>query len=390
MIHLFTKHKMEKNSEYILKELEEHRKKDFHFSEGKILGSMCTNPHPIAKKAMIKFYDTNPGDPKLFTGTKEIEKKYIQFLKNLLNAPKDSSAIIGSGGTEGNITAVWLAKNISKKREIIVPESTHFSFKKIASLMDVKIITVPLNREYILDIDKLKRKINNKTAAVVGIAGSTELGTIDPISKISEICNDEHIFLHVDAAFGGYVIPFLKKMGYNISDYDFKIKGVSSISVDAHKMGCSVIPMGTLLVRKKEWLKNITVETPYISSKNQAGILGTRPGGSVASAYAVAKHLGFNGYKKILERCMNNTTYLEKKVKKLGLKLVVKPTMNVMGIKLKKPKLVAKKLFEAGWVVNRLDRLSAIRIVLMPHVTRKTIDDLLPIFEKICRQAKEI
>jgi len=388
-MHIYTNEKM-KNSDYIKNDLEKYSKKDFHFSEGKILGSMCTNPHPIAKKALIKFYDTNLGDPKLFPGTKKLEEKYILFLKKLLNAPKNSSAIIGSGGTEGNITAIWLAKNISKKKEVIIPESAHFSFKKIASLMDVKIVTIPLDRDYILDISKLKRKINNNTCAVVGIAGSTELGTIDPITNISEICNEEHIFLHVDAAFGGYVIPFLKELGYKVSDFDFKIKNVSSISLDAHKMGCSVIPMGALLIRKKEWLKHITVKTPYISIKEQAGILGTRPGGTVAGAYALSEYLGFEGYKKIVKNCMNNTKYLEKKIKDIGLKLVTKPSMNVIGINLKKPGLVTKNLFEKGWIVNRMDRLSAIRIVIMPHVKRKNIDEFLPILRKVCKQAKEI
>jgi len=379
-----------KNYTNITKELEKHSKKDFHFSEGKILGSMCTHPHPIAKKALIKFYDTNLGDPKLFPGTKKLEEKYIIFLKELLKAPKNSSTIIGSGGTEGNITAIWLAKNIYKKKEVIIPESAHFSFKKIASIMDIKIKTIPLDRNYILDISKLKRKINNNTCAVVGIAGSTELGTIDPIKKISEICKDEHIFLHVDAAFGGYVIPFLRGLGYKVSDFDFKIKNVSSISLDAHKMGCSVIPMGALVVRKKEWLKHITVETPYISVNKQAGILGTRSGGTVAGAYALSEYLGFNGYKKIVKNCINNTKYLEKKIENMGLKLVTKPTMNVIGISLKKPGLVTKKLYEKKWIVNRMDRLSAIRIVIMPHVKRKNIDEFLPVLEKVCKTADEI
>ncbi len=374
----------------VLKELDKYKKKDYSFSNGQILGSMCTQPHPIAKKALMKFFDTNLGDPKLFPGTKEIEEKYILFLKNILNAPKSSTAIIGSGGTESNITAIWIAKNLSSKKEVIVPKSAHFSFKKIASLMDIKIIPISLNKKYVLDTKELKNKINKNTAAVVGIAGSTELGKIDHIAEIGDICLDENIFLHIDAAFGGYVIPFLRKISNNILDFDFKIKGVNSISIDAHKMGCSVIPMGSLMIRNKEWLKYINVETPYISIRKQAGITGTRSGGSVAAAYAVARYLGLEGYKKIVRKCMNNTKYLEKKIYDMGLKPVVAPTMNVIAIKLKNPDIITKKLYKKGWVVNEMNRFSAIRIVLMPHVTREIINNFLPVFKKVCKESKEI
>ena len=83
--------KMDKKTNSIIKKLEKYKKEDFSFSNGEILGSMCTQPHSIAKKALMGFFNTNLGDPKLFPGTKKIEEKYIRFLKNLLNAPKSST-----------------------------------------------------------------------------------------------------------------------------------------------------------------------------------------------------------------------------------------------------------------------------------------------------------
>lgn len=379
-----------KNRNTILKEIEEYRKKDFTYKSGHILGSMCTQPYPIAKQAYMKFLETNLGDPELFPGTKEIEKKYIKFVLKLLNAPKTSDAIIGSGGTESNITAIWLAKKITGKKEIIIPENSHFSFEKIASLMDIKTVSIPLNKNYYVDIKKLEKKITNKTAAVVGIAGSTELGTIDPLPKISEICFDENIFLHVDAAFGGYVIPFLKQVGYNLPDFDFKLKGVSSISIDAHKMGCSAIPIGSLAIRDKKWLDEISVEAHCVSSGNQSGILGTRSGGPVAAAWAVSENLGIKGYKKIAQECMNTTNYLVKLIDEIGLQIIVKPTMNVVGIRVKRPSEIIKKLTKHGWKLNKMDRISCLRIVVMPHVTKRIIDEFIPDLEKICKDVGEI
>lgn len=379
----------QKKESQILKNLDIYKNKDFSFKNGRIIGSMCTQPLPIAKKAYIRFLETNLGDPELFPGTKEIEIRYISFLKKLLNAPKQSSGIIGTGGTESNIIAIWLAKNLSSKREIIIPKTAHFSFQKIVSLMDIKLIPVNLTKKYHMDILDVKNKIDNNTAAIVGIAGSTELGTIDPIPELSDICKDENIFLHVDAAFGGFIIPFLKKIGYNVADFDLKLKGVSSITIDAHKMGCSAIPLGSLIIREKKWLDKISVETPYISSKKQAGILATRSGAPVAAAYAVSEYLGMQGYKRIVQRCMDTTNYAQKKIENMGLNLITNPTMNILAIKLKKPSVVVDNLTRFGWKVNYMSRFSAIRIVLMPHITKRIIDEFIPYLRKACEIAGE-
>jgi len=374
----------------IFKELDTYKKRDFSFSNGHILGSMCTKPHPISKKAHIKFLETNLGDPELFPGTKQIESKLIEFTKKLLNAPKSSTGQIVTGGTEGNITAMWIAKQLSGKKEIIIPETAHFSFQKIASLMDMKLVTVPITKEYTIDTAKLKSKITKDTAAVVGIAGSTELGTIDPIPEISDICNKKDIFLHVDAAFGGFVIPFLKKLGYDVPDFDFKQKGVSSISIDFHKMGYSSLSLGTIIIRDGTWFDKISVDSPYISVKKHIGILGTRSGGPVVAAYTVAKYLGLDGYEKVIKNCMQTTKYTEKRLQEIGLNLIIKPTMNVLGVKLSKPGEIADKLSDMGWRVNKMSRLSCIRIVLMPQINKKNIDEFIPALEKVCKEVGEV
>lgn len=374
----------------LLKDLQNLHKKDFTFSSGRILGSMCTQPHSIAKEAYIKFLETNLGDPELFPGTKEIENRFLSFIMKLLNAPKTAVGLICSGGTESNITAIWMAKKITGKSEILVPESAHFSFEKIGSLMNIKLVYIPLNKDYSTNITELKKMITKDTAAIIGIAGSTELGTIDSIPELSEICKNNNIFLHIDAAFGGFVIPFLKEIKNNIPDFDFQLKGVSSISIDAHKMGYSAIPLGTLIIRNKEWLDKISVRTPYISSNKQAGLLATRSGGPVAAAYAVSKYLGIKGYRKLIKECMDITDYTEKKINDIGLDLVIKPTMNVIAIKLKNLEKVVTKLNKYGWKVNKMERLSAIRIVLMPQIKKEIIDDFIPDLEKVCREVGEL
>jgi tyrosine decarboxylase/aspartate 1-decarboxylase len=379
-----------KKRDEILKEFALLQQQDFSFSSGHILGSMCTLPHPIAREVYMRFLETNLGDPELCPGTKEIESRFVQFIADLLHAPATSGGLIVSGGTEGNITAMWIARQLNGKNEIILPESAHFSFQKIGSLMNMKLMTVPLTNNYIINVQAMKKKIGRNTAAVVGIAGSTELGTIDPIPEMSDFCADEHLFFHVDAAFGGFVIPFLRELHYDVPDFDFRLKGVSTISIDSHKMGYAAIPLGTLMIRKKQWLDAISVASPYISSEKQSGILGTRSGAPVAAAYAVARYLGHNGYQDLVKSCMDVTKYTEGRITKLGLSLVTKPTMNVLGVRLKKPGRIVKKLSEKGWRVNKIERLSCIRLVLMPQITKQIIDEFIPVLKKICDEEGEL
>jgi len=165
---------------------------------------------------------------------------------------------------------------------------------------------------------------------------------------------------------------------------------ISSIVVDSHKMGYSALSLGTLIIRKSKWLDQISVDSPYISVKKHAGILGTRSGGPVAAAYAVARYLGMDGYKKVVKNCMNTTRYAEEKLTEIGLNLIIKPTMNVFGVKLSKPEMVAEKLSEYGWRVNKMNHLSCIRIVLMPQITKEIIDEFVPVLKKVCEEVGEL
>ncbi|MCJ7570305.1 MAG: tyrosine decarboxylase MfnA, partial [Candidatus Thermoplasmatota archaeon] len=139
-----------------------------------------------------------------------------------------------------------------------------------------------------------------------------------------------------------------------------------------------------------EWLEKISVDTPYISSPKQPGILATRSAAPVAAAYAVAEYLGVKGYTNLVEKCMNNTFYTVKRIEEIGLKLVTQPTINIIAIKLKNPAKIVDLLTKQGYKINKIDKLSAARIVFMPHVTKQVIDKFIPIFRKICKETGEI
>ena len=206
------------DKEDILKELNEFHKLDYKYSEGRILGSMCTEAHPFAKEVYCKFLDTNLGDPGLFKGTKHIENEVIKSIGKLLSLERAYGNIV-TGGTEANLMAIRAARNHAKKYkgikngEIIIPSSAHFSFKKAADMLNLKIVEAKLDEHYKIDVESVRRAISENTVAIVAIAGTTELGLIDPIEEISKIAQEHNIYFHVDAAFGGFSIPFLKNLG---------------------------------------------------------------------------------------------------------------------------------------------------------------------------------
>ena len=146
------------------------------------------------------------GDPGLFKGTKYIENEVIKSIGELLSISEPYGNIV-TGGTEANIMAMRAARNHARKYkgikegEIIIPDSAHFSFKKAADMMNLKIIEAKLDENYKIDVDSVKENISDNTVAIVAIAGTTELGLVDPIEELSEIAYENNIYFHVDAAF---------------------------------------------------------------------------------------------------------------------------------------------------------------------------------------------
>ena len=244
----------------VLAELKKIRTKDQPYADGRILCSLCTRPHPIAQKAYQMFIESNLGDPGLFSGTAQLEQDVITQLSGLLHNPNACGHIV-SGGTEANLLALLAAKNNTSrdKSEVILPKSAHFSFTKICKILNLQPIYARLANDYTVNPFDVANLVNQKTLAIVGTAGSAELGTIDPIDKLSEIALTKAVYFHVDAAFGGLVIPFLKG---EKATFDFQNEAVQSITVDPHKMGLAAIPAGGLLFRDLKLLDSLKTKTP--------------------------------------------------------------------------------------------------------------------------------
>ncbi len=365
----------------------------------RVLSSMCTHPHRIAVEAHRLFIEANLGDLGLFAGAYRLEIEVIQMLGELLHfqsveipsGESCKSSVCGyltTGGTESNIQAIRSMKNLvteSGKRagdvlNIVVPESAHFSFDKVANMMGIEVKRALLDSEFRVDIESVESLIDANTIGLVGIAGNTEFGQVDPIEELSKLALENELFLHVDAAFGGFVIPFLEKP----YSFDFKVPGVTSIAIDPHKMGLSTIPSGALLFKSPFFMDSLKVNTPYLTTKSQFTLTGTRSGASAAAAYAVMKYLGREGYRKNVQYCMQLTAKLVKEARKLGFEPLIEPVMNVVALRVPNPDLVREQLLtKFSWNVSITRNPRSLRLVLMPHNTAHDIEEFLQDLRKI-------
>jgi tyrosine decarboxylase/aspartate 1-decarboxylase len=312
------------------------------------------------------FMETNLGDPGLFAGTASLERLLIQRLGTLFHLP-NAAGYATSGGTESNIQALRLAKTLMKEvpvPNVVLPASAHFSFKKACDLLGLATRTVPVDENFRMDSDKAAEQIDKHTICIVGIAGSTEYGMVDPIDRLAKIACQHDIFFHVDAAFGGMVIPFLSEP----IPFDFALPGVTTIAVDPHKMGMSTIPAGCLLTRDPDMLDALNIETPYLTVKHGYTLTGTRPGAPVVGALAVLDYLGMDGMQAVVSGCMKNTWRLITGLETFGIPRAATPDVNVATFVCES----APQRWKVSWT-----RQNDLRIVCMPHVSSSCIEDFI-------------
>ncbi len=349
---------------------------DMHYEDGRILGSMYTSLPPVVLETFMKFYQANLGNEALYPGTLKLEKKVVNFLFRLTSAHprgKNFTGRVLSGGTEANITALWAARN-SGYRRILATGDAHFSIKKAANVLNIPLIEIDM-QEGRMDTGALERELRDGDI-VVATAGTTPLGLVDPVEEIAALCNSFDCFLHVDAAFGGFVIPFLRELGYLNLRFGFDVPQVRSITIDPHKMGMAPYPAGALLSRGNIF-ESIATDAPYLLTEKNFTLLGTRQSGSVAASYAAILYFGWRGYREIVKHCMENTFYARRRFEEEDFQILVEPQMNILNVKLRDARKAKRELMRRGWGVSINPRYRSMRIVFMPHVTTRVVENLL-------------
>ncbi|MFG1880783.1 pyridoxal phosphate-dependent decarboxylase family protein [Micromonospora sp. NPDC049102] len=281
-------------------------------------------------------------DPTAFPSLLAMENALVGAAGRVLGGGPGTIApdVVGSvtsGGTESLILAVKAARDAHPEigaPRIVVPSTAHAAFAKAAHYLRVALDVVPVSPDTLRpEPAAMAAAIGPDTVLVACSAPSYAHGVVDPVAEIAAVAAEAGVRCHVDACFGGWTLPYLRRLGAPVPAFDFTVPGVTSISVDLHKYAYAPKGVSVLLHRDAagrapqyfayaDW-PGYTMINPVIAS--------TRSGGPIAAAYATLRHLGDAGYLRLAATTREAVTGLADAVRAVdGLRLMVEPESTVV------------------------------------------------------------
>lgn len=317
------------------------------------------------------------------TGTRKLEQEVIQDLRGLLNGDADTEGYLTTGGTEGNIYGMWIGREYLKSHNpqirpvVVVNRYTHSSVLKAAKLLDLEVreITSDMGR---FDTKALADYLRTKIPAIiVATAGYYSTGQVDDIEVIASHIAEQKHYMHVDAAIGGYCLPFTDP-----SDaFDFRIPQVGSITVDPHKLGGMGYSCGAVLFRTK--FQCSIQHINELAGVNDVTLSGSRPGATAASLWALHRERGSEGYIAIINNCLLVKRYFINELKAWDPEITIlgHPGINHFAFSVSKNKLKAltpEVLTQYRMVSNSITiegkNQVFFHIYIMPHISKSTVN----------------
>ena len=363
----------------ILKELESFGKDDPLYKEGKtwsLVYYLNKDYTDFLSDAYAKYFSANGLNPTVFKSLKRLEKEILKFTAQLFHIDDNACGVVTSGGTESCLLAVKTYRDHGRARgirrpEMIIPETAHVAWDKGSEYFGVKIRRVPLAPDYGVDVDAVKKFINKNTVMILGGAPEYPHGIIDPIEKLGALAQAHNIPLHVDACVGGYILPFIELNGEELPLWDFRVPGVTSISADIHKYGFAAKGASCILYRNIDYFKHqifVNQDWPGGVFASPA-LLGTRPGGAYAAAWASIQAHGIEGYKELAKRTMDAAGKLIEGISAInGLEIIGKPRASLISYRSTKPEInifaVGDVMEQKGWAIDRLQMPDALHAMV--------------------------
>ena len=329
----------------------------------------------------------NALNPFVFPSLREMQRDVVSIVIDLLHGDEECGGAMTSGGTESILMAVKTARDKARaergvdKGRLLVPRTAHPAFAKAAHLLDLEFAQLPLGDDLRTHASALDGMMTDNTVLVVGSAPAYPFGMVDPIPEMARIASDAGIPFHVDACLGGFMLPFLERLGYEIPPWDFRVPGVTSISADVHKYGYSVKGASVILHRPKTNLRYQVFQFsdwPGGIYGTQA-FQGTKPAAPIGAAWAVLHFLGEEGYVRLARETMDATQRLIKGIEGIeGVHLWGQPDMTVVAIGSETRDIFAAGdiLNERGWQFDRQDGPPALHLMASPR-HRLVVDEFL-------------
>lgn len=374
-------------SSEVLEKLKEYSSMDVSWQEGRASGAVYSGEEKLTE-LLVKVYGdfawSNPLHPDIFPGLRKIEAEIVRIACSLFNGGPDSCGCVTSGGTESILMACKAYRDLAfengiRTPEIVAPESAHAAFDKAAHYFGMKIVRVPLNKKMEVDVRAMRRAISRNTAMLVCSTPQFPHGVIDPVPEVAKLAVKYKIPLHVDACLGGFLIVFMEKAGYPLEQpFDFRVKGVTSISADTHKYGYA--PKGSSVVLYSN--KKYRSYQFFVHPAWQGGIYasptmaGSRPGGISAACWAAMMYFGESGYVEATKQIIKTSRFLKSELENIkGIFVFGDPQMSVIA--LGSHDFDISRLFNLmsakGWNLNHLQFPSSIHFCVTLVHTRKRV-----------------
>jgi sphinganine-1-phosphate aldolase len=352
----------------------------------------------VGKYAFEKFMSDNGFFSLYLPYMQTIEQEVISMGVSLLNPGETSTGNFTSGGTESNFSAMHAARNWArvhkphvKKTNVVAPYTIHPSFQKGARYLDMEVITTDLDKNGRGIAGNIAAAINDDTVMVAASAPSWHYSNIDPIPEIAAVAADAGLWMHVDACIGGYLNPFLEKLGEKLTPWDFRVPGVMSISADLHKFGYCPKPASTIYWREAALQDHhyVAIEDPHLGLYKLASFSGSRSAGPIFAAWSVFNYLGKEGFLRLTRRVLELKQMFTEKVSAIeGLKVWQVDAMPMhFHSEVAPTSAVYQGLLDKGWLMLGLVAPEAITICVDPALTDEDaalfLADLREVTEKI-------
>lgn len=337
--------------------------------------------YDLLKEAYTMFMSANGLNPMAFKSLKRMEAEVVRMTADMLNGDEEVVGTMTSGGTESILMAVKAARERAgflqkwpMRPEIVAPRTIHPAFSKAAHYFGAKMRYVDLDEDYRADVEAIERAVGPRTMLIAASAPQYPHGMVDPIEEIAEIARRKGVPFHVDACFGGFMLPWLEKLGHDVPVFDFRVDGVTSMSADVHKYGYAAKGASVVLYRDMSYLKHqFFVETEFPGGIYASPTMaGTRPGGAIAAAWAAMKSLGQDGYTELAKESMEAKTELVDGIEAIGaLEIVGSKHATVVAFRSKDAQVdtyaLADQLQERGWAFDRQQKPASLHCTVNAH-----------------------
>jgi glutamate/tyrosine decarboxylase-like PLP-dependent enzyme len=374
-------------AETLLEELDDRRGRDPDVHGARLFGLVYPTGRPPLDDFLAdvnrRYLFHNALNPFKFPEIASLEAEVVAMTGSLVGLPETGGGSMTSGGTESILMSMLVNRERARARgverpQILAPISAHPAYAKAAHYFGMQIVRVPLTDEYRADIDAAAELIGPATAVVVASAFSYPHGIMDPIAELAALARDAGAGCHVDACIGGFVLPFLERLGVDVPPWDFRVEGVTEISADIHKYGYAPKGASVILHRDPDWFEHqVFVYDQWPSGLyGSPGVAGARSAAPIATAWAVLRHLGWDGYVDVMREVMATTAQVRTAIGELPPLAVVGdpigPVLAMTSLDLAAVDIggVGDAMDDRGWHLNRLVEPPGLHLMLSPAHAR--------------------